>query len=145
LIFKGCQGCESCKTVSECCVIEDDLSPVYASIYTTDVLVMASPVYFGDISGQLKCFFDRTYAFADPDFSSRLAPGKKTVFILAQGAPEVGMFNDIHPRYERWLKMFGFSPNYLIRACGVRKPGEVKEQVEVMRRAEDVARTLMEL
>jgi multimeric flavodoxin WrbA len=141
--FKGCQGCGSCKTKTDCCVIEDDLTPVFDSIKTADVLVMASPVYFGDLSGQLKCFFDRTYSYANPDFSSRLAPGKKSVLILSQGAPVEDMFNDIHPRYERWLKMFGFEPNYLIRAIGVQGPGEVEDQPEVLAQAEEVARKLV--
>ncbi len=142
--FKGCQGCGSCKTKTDYCVIEDDFTPVYDSIKTADVLVMASPVYFGDLSGQLKCFFDRTYSYANPDFTSRLSPGKKTLFILTQGAPDEGMFNDIYPRYERWLKMFGFGPNYLIRATGVQGPGEVKDKPEVLQQAEEIARKLME-
>jgi len=141
--FKGCQGCGLCKTKQDCCAVEDDLTPVYESINTADALVLASPVYFGDLSGQLKCFFDRTYAFANPDFTSRLAPGKKSVFILTQGAPAEEMFNDIHPRYERWLRMFGVEPNYLIRALGVQGPGEVKEQATVLQQAEDVARKVM--
>jgi multimeric flavodoxin WrbA len=100
-------------------------------------------VYFGDLSGQLKCWFDRTFAYANPDFTSRLAPGKRSVFILTQGAPAEDMFADIHPRYERWLKMFGFGPNYLIRALGVQGPGEVKDQPEVLAQAEAIAEEMM--
>lgn len=141
--FKGCQGCGLCKTKQDCCAVEDDLTPVYESIKTADAVLLASPVYFGDLSGQLKCFFDRTYAFANPDFTSRLTPGKKSVFILTQGAPAENMFDDIHPRYERWLKMFGFGPNYLVRALGVQGAGEVKDQSEVLAQAQDVARMLL--
>jgi multimeric flavodoxin WrbA len=143
MAFKGCQGCGSCKTKTDYCVVEDDLTPVYDSIKTADVLVLASPVYFGDLSGQLKCWFDRTFAYANPDFTSRLAPGKRSVFILTQGAPAEDMFADIHPRYERWLKMFGFGPNYLIRALGVQGPGEVKDQPEVLAQAEAIAEEMM--
>ena len=144
MAYKGCQGCGSCKTKTDYCVIEDELTPVYESIKTADVLVMASPVYFGDLSGQLKCFFDRTYSFANPDFTSRLAPGKKSVFILTQGAPVENMFDDIHPRYEQWLKMFGFGPNYLIRALGVQGAGEVKDRPEVLKQAEEIAQQMMQ-
>jgi multimeric flavodoxin WrbA len=139
----GCQGCGQCKSDSEVCVVEDDLTPVYESIRGADILVLASPVYFGDLSAQLKCFWDRTYAFANPDFTSRLAPGKKSVMILAQGAPAEEMFNDIHPRYERWLKMFGFSENYVIRAWGVQGAGEVEEKPEILDQARALARQLV--
>ena len=140
--IKGCQGCGKCKTESQVCVVEDDLKPVYEAIRGADLLVLASPVYFGDLSGQLKCFWDRTYAWLNPDFSSRLAPGKKSVMLLAQGQAAVGMFNDIHPRYERWLKMFGFAENYVVRALGVREAGEVKNKPEALERAQKLAQEL---
>lgn len=139
----GCQGCGQCKTEEEACVVVDDLNPVYESIRGADILVLASPVYFGDLSGQLKCFWDRTFAYVNPDFTSRLAPGKKSVMLLAQGAAAPEMFNDIHPRYERWLKMFGFSENYVIRALGVQGPGEVKDKPEILDQARKLARKLV--
>lgn len=141
--FKGCQGCNRCKTESEVCVVEDDLTPVYEKVRQADILVLASPVYFGDLSGQLKCFFDRTYAFANPDFTSRLAPGKKSVMLLAQGAPDEKWFEDLHPRYERWLKMFGFQENFLIRAVGVREAGEVLMKKEVLEAARQLAQKMV--
>jgi len=139
----GCQGCGKCKSESDVCVVEDDLTPVYDSIRGADILVLASPVYFGDLSAQLKCFWDRTYSFANSDFTSRLGSGKKSVMLLAQGAPAEEMFSDIHPRYERWLKMFGFSENYLIRALGVQGPGEVKDKPEILEQARELARQLV--
>ena len=141
--IKGCQGCGQCKSESEVCVVEDDLTPVYDAVRGADILVMASPVYFGDLSAQLKCFWDRTYAFVNPDFSSRLAPGKKSVMLLSQGAAAEEMFNDIHPRYERWLKMFGFAENYVVRAVGVQGAGEVKDKPEVLNQARNLARQLV--
>jgi len=140
--IRGCQGCGKCKGESEVCVVEDDLAAVYDAIRGAEVLVLASPVYFGDLSAQLKCFWDRTYAWANPDFSSRLAPGKKSVMFLAQGAPAPEMFDDIHPRYERWLKMFGFAENHVVRAVGVQMAGEVLAQPEVLAQCRDLARRL---
>jgi multimeric flavodoxin WrbA len=141
--IKGCQGCGKCKGESQVCVVEDDLTPVYAAIRGADLLVLASPVYFGDISAQLKCFWDRTYAWFNPDFSPRLAPGKNAVLLLAQGNPSEGMFNDIHPRYERWLKMFGFADSHVIRAVGVREAGEVKDKPAVLQRVQELAGELV--
>ena len=70
--FQGCQGCGGCKTKSQTCILEDDLTPVLQAVKEADLLVLASPVYFGDLSGQMKCFFDRTYSFFNPDFSCRM-------------------------------------------------------------------------
>ena len=141
--FKGCQGCESCKTTSDRCILEDELTEVLEAIKKADTLVLASPVYFGDISGRLKCFFDRTYSFLNPDFSSRLPSGKKAVLILVQGELDDCEFSDIFPRYERWLKMYGFSPIYRLRAIGVRASGDINRETSVLEQAAALGRELM--
>ena len=141
--FEGCQGCESCKTTSDRCILEDELTEVLEAIRKADILVLASPVYFGDISGRLKCFFDRTYSYLNPDFSSRLPSGKKAVFILVQGEPEEDAFSDILPRYEHWLKLFGFSPIYRLRATGARAPGDINRQTRILEEAAALGRELM--
>ena len=141
--FKGCQGCGACKTERETCILEDDLTPVLQAVRDADVLVLASPVYFGDLSGQLKCFFDRTFSFANPDFTSRVPPGKKAVIVLVQANPDPAQFDDIFPRYERWLKLFGFEPISLLRATGAGAPGEVASQAAVLDSAAALARELL--
>jgi len=140
--FQGCQGCGACKTDRESCILEDDLTPVLEAVKAADVFLMASPVYFGDLSGQLKCFFDRTYSYARPDFSSRVPSGKAAVIVLVQAQPDESQFADIFPRYERWLKMFGFDPVYLLRATGVRDPEDIKQKAELLERAGGLAREL---
>ncbi len=143
LQFTGCQACGACKTTADACVLEDDFTPIYQAVRQADVVLLASPVYFGDLSGQLKCFWDRFYAFGNPDFSSRLPAGKTSIFILTQGAPPAEMFDDIHPRYERWLKMFGFTHNYLIRGLGLQEAGEVAKRPETLARAREVAERVL--
>lgn len=142
LDYRGCQGCRTCKEKSEACILEDDLAAVLAAMKSADLLLLASPVYFGDISGQLKCFFDRTYSCLNPDFSSRVPPGKKAVLVLVQANPEAANFDDVFPRYQRWLKLYGFDPVYLLRAVGVRDLGDLERQPEVLAQAAALGRQL---
>jgi multimeric flavodoxin WrbA len=141
--FQGCQACMACKTKSETCIQEDDLAPVLKAVRDADILVLASPVYFGELSSQLKAFFDRTYSCINPDFSCRLPAGKKAVMILTQANPDPAQFNDIFPRYERWLKLYGCNPIRLLRATGVKEPGEVTQQPALMDQAAALARELV--
>ena len=147
LEYRGCQGCMACKTGLDKCVLEDDLTEVLEAVRETDVLVLASPVYFWDISSQLKAFIDRTFSYLVPDFitnpvKSRLAPGKKLVFILAQNNPDQSSFANIIPKFDYFFKAYGFVERHLIRAYGVNKPGEVQDHEEVMRLAEKTAERL---
>jgi multimeric flavodoxin WrbA len=137
--FQGCQGCLACKTESDTCVLEDDVTPALSAIKEAQVLVLASPVYYGDLIGQLKCFFDRTYSFFNPDFSSRVPKGKKAVLMLAQANPDPEQFGDIYPRYKRWLKLYGFEPVFLLRAVGVKDLGDINQQPDLLTQAAALA------
>ena len=145
LAYQGCQGCMACKTKRDTCILEDDLAPVLNAVKAADLLVLASPVYFGDLSGQMKCFFDRTYSYLNPDFSPRVPPGKKAVMVLVQANPDPAQFADIFPRYERWLKLYGCDPVRLLRAVGVREPGEIASQAAALEAAAALARELVDL
>lgn len=132
LSFRGCQGCMGCKTSeSSGCTLHDDLRAVLDTLPDADVLVIASPVYFGDVSAQTKGFIDRIYSFYKPEFwlkdkddRSRLKPGKKLIFLLAQGNPDETFFSDIAPRYESLLGIHGFSECVAVRGCGLFMPGD---------------------
>lgn len=124
LTYQGCQGCMACKTNSGQCVTKDDLSGVLEEVSTSDVVVIASPVYFGEITAQTKGLIDRFYSYYTPDYRtnpnpSRLAPGKKLVLILSQGNPDEEAFAELIPRYSRILNRLGFNEIYPIRGLGM--------------------------
>ncbi len=141
--YQGCQACMGCKTKAEACILEDDMTPVYEAIRSADVLVFASPVYFGDFSGQLKLALDRFYAYLTPDFASRLPAGKQWVLFLAQADPNATQFADIFERFDVFMKWLGFSPNHLLRGCGLMGPGEVASRAELLAQAKELANTVM--
>ncbi|KAF0218966.1 MAG: NADPH-dependent FMN [Geobacteraceae bacterium] len=148
LTYRGCQGCYACKASLDHCVLEDDLTEVLQAIKDADVVVYASPVYYGDITAQLKGFMDRTFSYLVPDFEtnpqpSRLSPGKKLLFILTQGHPDAAMFADIFPRYDYFLKWGGFVETRLIRACGVGAGGVRDVPEGVLRESEETARAFL--
>jgi multimeric flavodoxin WrbA len=148
LDYRGCQACMACKTGREDCAVRDDLTAVLDDIRKADVVLLASPIYYGGVSGQLKLFVDRTFCFLKPDFHqnprpSRLAAGKKAVFVLTQGHPDEQMFSDVFEKYDEFFKWLGFEERRLVRACGVSEPGEVTGRQDVMDKAARTARELI--
>ena len=144
LTYRGCQGCFACKISSENCVVKDDLTQVLADVAKADVLLLATPVYFGDPTSQLKGFIDRTFSFFAPDYRtsptpSRLAPGKKLVFIQTQGNPDETFFADIFPKNSAFLKRNSFGEAYLIRARGVATVDDVLKHDSYLYHADQVA------
>ncbi len=79
-----CRGCHSCwfKTPGEC-VIHDDMTEIIIQIKHSDVVIFGSPLYFNNISGTLKVFFDRLTAMGgDPRNNAAGENKKATSFIM---------------------------------------------------------------
>jgi multimeric flavodoxin WrbA len=126
---KGCQGCDTCKTKTDHCVIKDDLAEVLESVKNADVLVAATPIYFADISAQLKIFVDRCYSYLEPfetmPKASRLKAGKKFVLITAQNRGE-DMFAEVCTKYRMIFEFLGFRETHLIRGCDLMEADALK-------------------
>jgi multimeric flavodoxin WrbA len=148
LNFKGCQACMACKTTSEACVVKDDLSRVFEDIKSSDVVVLTSPVYIGEVTAQAKGFIDRAYSLYKPDFRTnpnpgRVAAGKKFVFVLSQGNPDEKLYADIISRYSGTFSRVGFKEIYPIRAIGVGPQSDVKQNKAITGLVADTAAKLL--
>ncbi|WP_234122938.1 flavodoxin family protein [Clostridium hydrogenum] len=63
-----CLDCKYCFTHDGVCVQKDDMNSILKDLDKADLLVIASPIYWFDISAQTKCFIDRMYAFGKKGF-----------------------------------------------------------------------------
>jgi len=139
LKYSGCQGCLACKKSSEVCILKDDLTEVLEAVRGCDGLIVATPVYFGEVTAQLKGFIDRSFCYLKPGYPhlprgqrSRLGTGLDLAFIIAQGHPKEDLFTDIYPRYAYFYRWLGFTQSRLLRACAIYKPGDAQARPEVM-------------
>ena len=79
----GCLACEYCHGKGNGqCVQKDDMGKVYQLLGEADMLVIASPIYYHGLTGQLKCCMDRFYAALYPKKPMKLA---KVAMLLASG------------------------------------------------------------
>lgn len=69
--ISGCDGCLACELAKRC-VIRDDMTGIYDILRGSDVILLATPTYFGNVSGLLKNFMDRT----NPLYWDRALKGK---------------------------------------------------------------------
>ena len=62
--IKNCLGCDTCMMKHEGCVQKDTgMAKIYEDLSWCDVVVFASPVYFGLFTAQLKAVIDRMWAW----------------------------------------------------------------------------------
>lgn len=62
--INGCKGCFGCDKNREYpCVQKDDMQKIYSSYRKADVVVLASPLYYWHLSGQLMIAINRLLAY----------------------------------------------------------------------------------
>ena len=54
----GCQGHDDC-AARRACPLDDDAADILDAVYAADGLILASPVYYENVSAQMKTFIDR--------------------------------------------------------------------------------------
>ena len=84
LKVEPCLACTYCFTHDGVCIQNDDMNSILTDLSQADMLVLASPVYWFDVSAQTKCFIDRMYAFAKKGFHI-----KSIAMLLNSGADGV--------------------------------------------------------
>ena len=58
---RACQACRDCRGSGEC-VLQDDMRRVIIpKLLQSDAVIMGTPVYYNNVSGQMKLFMDRTH------------------------------------------------------------------------------------
>lgn len=73
-----CKACYVCKT-NGVCIQNDDMAAILRKIVSADIIVMATPVYYYGMNGQMKTLIDRTL----PRYYTDKISGKDFYFIVA--------------------------------------------------------------
>lgn len=78
-----CRACEYCHTKGRGeCIHKDGMQEIYPLLLGSEMLVLASPIYYHGMSGQLRCAIDRFYACAYPAKPPKL---RKIAMLLNSG------------------------------------------------------------
>lgn len=123
LHYTGCKSCFACKLIGGQshgkCAIKDDLGPVLDKILAADVLLLATPIYFGDVSGMTKCFLERLWF---PSYMYRLdgtvAYDRKLkvgiIYTMNVDDPTMYHYNELFENNERLFEQFVGSAETLL-------------------------------
>ena len=148
LFYRGCQGCLECKKGSEKCVVSDGLTDVLNGVSASEITIISSPVYFGEITGQAKGMVDRCFSFLKDDYRTnkkpgRLSPGKKLVFIFTQGNPDEARFAAFPERYRDIFERFGFGDIQIILGAGLKPDSEEGVRGDMAEKVKSTAKKLI--
>ncbi|TCK89098.1 multimeric flavodoxin WrbA [Natranaerovirga hydrolytica] len=98
----GCLACEYCHTKGNGgCIQQDDMREVYPVLDAAEMIVLASPIYYHSLSGQLQCAINRIYALDKPKNL------RKAALILSSGDDNVydGAIYEYQKSFLGYLKL----------------------------------------
>lgn len=108
--INGCRACMGCKKTGRC-VQDDDMTQMYEKIRSSDMIILASPIYFNAETGQMKCFIDRFYPMVrmeDGQMLVNFGNVSKASVLLTCAAPDgVMIYGGVLARITKTLKMMG--------------------------------------
>ena len=116
-----CIGCNACFKTNGICAQKDDMSIIYEKMSQTDILVIASPVYFYGISAQLKAIIDRLHNPIRDSFHI-----KKMALLLVGAASLPELFDAILAENNLCLKFFNLEDAGKVLVRGVKDKGDIK-------------------
>ena len=137
LKVQPCIACMGCKRGPKC-IVDDDMSHVYAAIARCDALVVATPIYYYGASAWLKAIVDRTYGLLDKDSKSRVPAGKKLYVITAQEDSDREDGAIVVRQLERAFDWLGMVPAGSLIGVRLDGPDDYRERSDLLEAAKDL-------
>lgn len=120
--YRGCISCFECKKLGGKsygkCAVKDGISEILTDSLQADFLVFGAPVYFSDVTGMMRCYWERLFfpiMVYDKNYTS-IAPKKvRTAFIYTMNCPEKMLDQVGYPQRFSIMenlaeRLFGYKP-----------------------------------
>lgn len=139
-----CNGCYACqKKGSKGCAIRDDMQGLYRQLVQADAWVIASPVYWFNMSAQTKLWLDRCLAL--PAYGKDPFAGKRIAIAMTYGGEDPfdsGCTNALRS----FQDAFGYTGSDIVGMVygSAMEEGEIKTNKTLLKAAEDLGKKLVE-
>ena len=138
-----CNACDSCLTKPEAgCFIKDDMQPLYAKIRAAQGIIFATPVYWFNMSAQMKLVIDRAYAIQDKEYFA--FTGKDVGVILTYGDVDIFASGGVNA-LRSFQDICAFAKANLVGTVygTANKAGEVQTNEELLQKAYALGKKLV--
>ncbi len=102
----GCKGCFGGNSGRDCpCVQNDDMNLIYPAVREADVIVFASPLYYWNMSGQLRTAADRLFALEEGGSNLLRGNGRSCALLMAAegfGFEDAVLYYDHLAEHLKW-------------------------------------------
>lgn len=143
----GCVACMKCwKSEQFACAVQDEAQPILNRIPETDVLVMATPVYWFGPSAQLKTFTDRMFCLIKGDRKTggfkHIMSGKSMALLATAGNDEDSGLNLVELTYRTMARFLEMPYHSILVPKSPMRPHDIEKDLALKGRVEALARRL---
>jgi multimeric flavodoxin WrbA len=143
LKISPCRGCNTCqKPDSKGCANKDDMQEIYPRLISADAWVIASPVYWFNMSAQTKIFMDRCYALTA--YAENPFVGKRIAIAMSYGDADPfrsGCVNALRA-FQDAFRYAGAKIAGMVYGSAM-EAGEIANNKSLMREAEELGKRLV--
>lgn len=123
----GCLGCmKGGKNPDSPCVQKDDMDKIYAVYKDAALVVLASPMYFWSVTGQLKIAFDRLFAVSECNANYQ-TPKKDCIMLMAAEGDTPNNWKPVLDYYHALLGHIDWKDCGTVLAGGVMNVGDIQK------------------
>lgn len=132
-----CKGCLVCQKTQEC-VIKDDAVNIAEKVKHAEAIVFATPIYYYEMSGQMKTLLDRLNPLFPSDYSFR------EVYLIAAAADDnKEAMNVAVEGLQGWITCFDKAKlSSVIRGVGITDMGDVKHHEKLISEAYEMGKAI---
>lgn len=132
-----CKGCLACQKLGKC-VIDDDANAIMQKVLEADVVCWATPIYYYEMSGQMKTLLDRMNPMYPMDYAFR------DIYMIATAAEEEeSAFEKAYNGLQGWVDCFEKAKlKGLVTGGGIGDANDAPNHEEIMKRAYELGKAL---
>ncbi len=141
-----CFGCKKCYEIEGMCIQKDDMNVIMNDMFEADIVIIASPSYWGDITGQLKVFFDRSTPYGDTNENRISFPtGKKGISVAIRAGQTDRENLHIIESIEHYYGHLGIKPIGSVSIRGVDTVEDLYRQKDKISEAYELGKNIRQL
>lgn len=135
--IKYCIGCMSCQKTNKC-VLKDDVADIMAKVKEAEVIVYVTPIYYYEMSGQMKTLLDRLNPLYTSDYKFR------DIYMIATATDDGDTtFDKAYSGLNGWVDCFEkASLKGIVTGGGIDEAGSVNNFVDIKHKAYELGRGL---
>ena len=132
-----CKGCLACQNLGHC-IIKDDALEITEKMKNAEVIAFATPIYYYEMSGQMKTLLDRLNPLYTSDYRFR-----KVCMIATAAEDSDSAFEKAYNGLLGWVDCFEKAELCdLVAGGGIGDSGDTKNHADALRRAYELGKAL---